>query len=94
MYCGILHLVRSIPHWPTGALINYCMWKKSLLQIEYITILSIKRPNVFDVGPTLYKCYTNVFLLAGIHSVRGGVLTHDRAVSKVSVSAHGLITQP
>ena len=20
-----------------------------------------RRPNVFDVGPTLYKCYTNVF---------------------------------
>ena len=25
-----------------------------------------RRPNVFDVGPTLYKCYANV-LLAGVH---------------------------
>ena len=25
----------------------------------------IRRPNVFDVGPTLYKCYTNVFCLLG-----------------------------
>ena len=22
-----------------------------------------RRPNVFDVGPTLYKCYTNVLCL-------------------------------
>ena len=25
-----------------------------------------RRPNVFDVGPTLYKCYRNVFLFAGM----------------------------
>ena len=25
-----------------------------------------RRPNVFDVGPTLYKCYTNVFVFAGM----------------------------
>ena len=24
-----------------------------------------RRPNVFDVGPTLYKCYTNVSCLLG-----------------------------
>ena len=24
-----------------------------------------RRPNVFDVGPTLYKCYTNVLRLLG-----------------------------
>ena len=24
-----------------------------------------RRPNVFDVGPTLYKCYTNVVCLLG-----------------------------
>ena len=24
-----------------------------------------RRPNVFDVGPTLYKCYTNVLCLRG-----------------------------
>ena len=24
-----------------------------------------RRPNIFDVGPTLYKCYTNVLCLLG-----------------------------
>ena len=31
----------------------------------YITSIQ-RRPNVFDVGPTLYRCYTNVSLLLGI----------------------------
>ena len=26
-----------------------------------------RRPNVFDVGPTLYKCYTNVWCLLGYY---------------------------
>ena len=26
-----------------------------------------RRPNVFDVGPALYKCYTNVLCLLGWH---------------------------
>ena len=25
-----------------------------------------RRPNVFDAGPTLYKCYTNVLRLLGM----------------------------
>ena len=25
-----------------------------------------RRPNVFDVGPALYKCYTNVLCLLGL----------------------------
>ena len=28
-----------------------------------------RRPNVFDVGPTLYKCYTNVVCLLGMARV-------------------------
>ena len=27
---------------------------------------NVERPNVFDVGPTLYKCYTNVLCLLGM----------------------------
>ena len=27
-----------------------------------------RRPNVFDVGPTLYKCYTNILCLLGFDS--------------------------
>ena len=35
-------------------------------QTQNICILFIQdRPNVFDVGPTLYKCYTNVLCLLG-----------------------------
>ena len=30
----------------------------------YITFVQ-RRPNVFDVGPTLYKCYTNVLCFLG-----------------------------
>ena len=26
-----------------------------------------RRPNIFDVGPTLYKCYTNASCLLGCH---------------------------
>ena len=32
-----------------------------------------RRPNVFDVGPTLYKCYTNVLCLLGCQTIK-----HDR----------------
>ena len=31
-----------------------------------------RRPNVFDVGPTLYKCYTDILcLLSGYDSLIG-----------------------
>ena len=26
-----------------------------------------RQPNVFDVGPILYKCYTNMLCLMGLH---------------------------
>ena len=33
-------------------------------QIQNMCITFVqRRPNVFDVGPTLYKCYTNVLCL-------------------------------
>ena len=28
-----------------------------------------RRPNVFDVGPALHKCYTNVLCLLGCASI-------------------------
>ena len=31
-----------------------------------LTTFSQRRPNVFDVVPTLYKCYTNVLCLLGV----------------------------
>ena len=39
-------------------------------QTQNICITFIqRRPNVFDVGPTLYKRYTDVFVLAGYHFI-------------------------
>ena len=36
-------------------------------QTQNISITFVqRRPNVFDAGPTLYKCYTNVLCLLGI----------------------------
>ena len=42
-------------------------------QIQNICITFVqRRPNIFDVGPTLYKCYTNVLcLLRCWHLVKG-----------------------
>ena len=35
-------------------------------QTQNICITFVQRqPNVFDVGPTLYKCYTNILCLLG-----------------------------
>ena len=35
-------------------------------QTQTICITFVQRqPNVFDAGPTLYKCYTNVLCLLG-----------------------------
>ena len=35
-------------------------------QTQNICITSVqRRPNIFDVGPTLYKCYTNSLCLLG-----------------------------
>ena len=39
-------------------------------QTQNICITFIQRwPNVFDVGPTLYKCYTNVLCLLGRNAI-------------------------
>ena len=39
---------------------------KGVQQTQNICITFIQRRlNVFDVGPTLYKCYTNVLYLLG-----------------------------
>ena len=35
-------------------------------QTQNICIICVQRwPNIFDVGPTLYKCYTNVLCVLG-----------------------------
>ena len=48
-------------------------WKIVLAEIAFHWLLSqllsqfilLRQPNVFTVGPTLYKCYTNVLCLLG-----------------------------
>ena len=58
-----------------------------------------RRPNVFDVGPTLYKCYTNVLCLlkerpktVSLWGYMGGTnaLCHMllSVISKISPSSH------
>ena len=46
-------------------MLSFWKWYTSL-QTQNICITFIQcRPNVFDVGPTLYKCHTNVLCLMG-----------------------------
>ena len=33
-----------------------------------------RRPKVFDVGPTLYKCHTNVFAFTGLRAANNDIL--------------------
>ena len=51
-----------------GLMLVHCLYTFSMTtqqkQIICITFIQ-SRPNVFDVGPTLYKCYTNVLRLLG-----------------------------
>ena len=43
------------------------MKKQGSQQTQNICITFIqRRPNVFDVGPTLYKYYTECFVFAGL----------------------------
>ena len=50
-------------------------------QTQNICITFIqRRPNVFDVGPTLYKCYTNVLCLLGCLLFIALTITPPRAI--------------
>ena len=51
----------------TNSLIRPSLSVNMTQQAQNICIIFIqRRPNVFDVGPTLYKCYTDVLCLLGI----------------------------
>ena len=53
-------------------IIRYCLFtlpsvRCKTQQTQHICITFVqRRPNVFDVGPTLYKCYTIFLRLLGI----------------------------
>ena len=42
------------------------IWQSQQTQNICITFIQ-RRPNVFDVGPTLYQCFTNVLCLLASH---------------------------
>ena len=47
-------------------------------QTQKMCITSVqRRPNVFDVGHTLYKCYINVLYLLGYHHTLSHTVTCD-----------------
>ena len=56
---------------------NYPNKRPGLFFTAYGTV-HYKDINVFDVGPTLYTCYTNVFVFIGI--VAGADLAFHRRV--------------
>ena len=49
---------QKIQSWPNGC--SLANVDPELIQNSCITFIQ-RRPNVFDVGPTLYKCYTKCF---------------------------------
>ena len=51
---------------------DFNMWGPQQTQNICITFIQ-RRPNVFDVGPTLYKCYTNVLCLLGVIFYQSGI---------------------
>ena len=58
----------------------HVMWKPS----KHKTFIK-RRSNVFDVGPTLHKCYTNVLCLLGITLI---------LISLVVSSSHCFLARP
>ena len=59
MFAGILCLVLPVD-WLCGDVFVVSQQKQNIC----ITFMR-RRPNVFDVGPTLYKWYTNILCLLG-----------------------------
>ena len=57
------------------------IWKTQNIRITFIQ----RRPNVFDVGPTLYKCYANVLCLLGSHVISLCGLPWHTKIAKILV---------
>ena len=53
----------NVEHWINIGSSSVLLNSQFSQQTQNICITCVQRwPNVFDVGPTLYKCYTNVML--------------------------------
>ena len=80
--CGMCNEVDDI----VDDMVTYRMGCEPCQQTQNICITFIqRRPNVFDVGPTLYKCYTNVLCLLGCESP----VFSNQVSSPVDVSCTG-----
>ena len=53
---------------------------------KYLKTFVQRRPNVFDVGPTLYKCYTNVLCLLGNRVICNSTKFVDKHVDELAIS--------
>ena len=69
LYIVPLYMTLSYPRWYVVNISILYQWLRIIVpfqQTQHICIPFIQcRPNVSDAGPTLYKCYTNVFCLLG-----------------------------
>ena len=61
-----LKQVRKHEHYKLKYYQEHIIGATQQTHIICITFIQ-RRPNVFDVGPTLYKCYTNVLCLLGMY---------------------------
>ena len=55
--------IMSVMHGKYVRIVNYCRVTQQTQNI-FATFIQ-RRPNTFDAGPTLYKCYANVWCLLG-----------------------------
>ena len=70
LWCGPIYAINNLHcnkrstssvYWFKGYhLILECIWYSSQQTQNICTSFVLRRPNVFDVDPTFYKCYTNV----------------------------------
>ena len=71
-YCHVyIDPVSRTLNYDTGCTVILTLVMLALKQTQNICIAFVRCwPNVFDVGPTLYKCHTNVLCLPGPFSRR------------------------
>ena len=65
--CNFIFLYKQTQRTETalGWVVGWYIFNDNPANTKHCIIFVQRRPNVFDVGPTLYKCYTNVSCLLG-----------------------------
>ena len=70
--------ISVVQHYTRNTICNCVYFNIISQQTQNFCITFIqRRPNVFDVGPTLYKCYTNVFVFTGMITIWKTTGNHD-----------------